>query len=149
MEIIKLFGDNIVNIDGSLNRKALAEIIYEDFESKEKLDKLTFNFVCKEIKDQIQLLNTKTKYALIDAPLLFESNLDEICDIIIAVIADKKEKITRICLRDKVSEEIANKRLNIQQEDSYYISKSDYVIENNNEYKTKEKVKEICDKIKY
>ena len=66
----------------------------------------------------------------------------------IAVIAKKDLKIARICKRDNITEELANKRLEIQQNDEYYYSKANFVIENNEENNIDEKIKEICMKIK-
>ena len=150
IEIAKEFGLSVLQNDGELNRKALANIIYNDLNAKKRLDKITFNYVCKKIFEKIEILkkNKNIEYALIDAPLLLEAELDKICDFVIAVIARKDLKIARICKRDNITEELANKRLGIQQDDEYYISKSHFVIVNDDEKKTNEYIEEICLKIK-
>ena len=88
-KITKTFGEEILE-NGKLNRKKLADIIFSDKKQKEKIDKLTQKYVVDEIKKQVK--ESKNKLVLLDVPLLFETKLNEICDITIGVIADKKQK---------------------------------------------------------
>ncbi|MDE5945839.1 MAG: dephospho-CoA kinase, partial [Oscillospiraceae bacterium] len=69
---------------------------------------------------------------LLDAPTLFESNTDSICDIIISVIADKNSRARRIIERDNITPEQAESRINSQHTEKFFIENSDYYIENNN-----------------
>ena len=48
-EISKLFGDKVLDTIGSLNRKKLANLIFNNFDNKLELDKITFKFVVQEI----------------------------------------------------------------------------------------------------
>ena len=136
--IIEYFGIDILDNAGELKRKELASIIYDDDEKRNVLNSITFTYVVKEIKENINNLKNK-ELVVIDAPLLYESNLDKICDIVIGVIAKEEEKINRICKRDNISEEIAKKRLNIQLNDNYIKNKSDYIITNNGNMQELEK----------
>lgn len=139
---VELFGDKILT-NNKLNRKKIAEIIYKNDEKRKKLNAITYKYVVKVIKDEIKKIGGDI---IIDAPLLFESGLNKICDFTIGVIARKEIKIERICMRDKVDEKTALSRLNIQEEDSFYISKTNYIIENNGKL---EEInwEEICTKI--
>lgn len=130
--IIKSFGDEILDWQGELNRKKLANIIYEDEKKREQLNQLTFIYVVEEIKKQINKLNHK-KIIVIDAPLLFESKLNQVCDFVIAVIANKEKKIERICKRDGISREEAILRLNAQNTDEFFKENSDYILYNQEE----------------
>lgn len=130
--IIKSFGDEILDWQGELNRKKLANIIYEDEKKREQLNQLTFIYVVGEIKKQINKLNHK-KIIVIDAPLLFESKLNQVCDFVIAVIANKEKKIERICKRDGISREEAILRLNAQNTDEFFKENSDYILYNQEE----------------
>ena len=82
-------------------------------------------------KELLDLSKQNLDYVLIDAPLLFEANIDKKCDYIISVIAKENIKINRICNRDSITEEIANSRLSVQHNDEFFIQRSDFVIENN------------------
>lgn len=65
-----------------------------------------------EIKKIIN--KTKKKIIIVDAPLLFESKLDQICDFVISIIANEKVKIERICKRDGITKKEAESRLKAQ-----------------------------------
>lgn len=127
--IVEYFGTDILDDNGELKRKELANLIYDDKEKRNTLNKLTFTYVVKEIKDNINRLKDK-ELIVIDAPLLYESNLDKVCDIVIGVIANEEEKIQRICERDNISIEVAKKRLNIQLSNNFIKDRADYVIFN-------------------
>lgn len=130
--IVECFGITILDETGELNRKKLATIIYEDNEKRKILNNLTFKYVVKEIKENINKLKGK-ELVVIDAPLLFESDLDKLCDIVIGIIAKEEDKINRICKRDNIGKDLAIKRLKIQLNDEYLIQNSDYVIYNDGE----------------
>lgn len=136
--IIDYFGTDIVNKKGELKRKELANIIYEDEHKREQLNKLTFIYVVDEIKKNINKLKDK-ELIVIDAPLLFESKLNQVCDIVIGVIAKEEDKIERICNRDNIDEEAAQKRLDIQKDDKYIKDNSDYIIYNDADIQNLEK----------
>lgn len=136
--IVEYFGIDILDSMGELKRKELANIIYENDEKRKELNNLTFTYVVKEIKQNINDLQDK-ELIVIDAPLLYESNLDKVCDIVIGVVAKEEDKIDRICKRDNISREIAKKRLNIQLKDDYIKDKADYIIVNNGNLEELEK----------
>ena len=135
--IVDCFGSKIVNRQGELNRKKLASIIFEDEKKREELNKLTFIYVVDEIKRRISKL--KKDIIVVNAPLLFESNLNQICDFVIAIIADRDIQIERIMKRDNLTKEAAEKRLNMQNTDDFYIENADYIIHNKGDIKDIEK----------
>ena len=74
--------------------------------------------------------------------------MEKICDYVIALVAEDKEKVLRICRRDNISEELAKKRLEIQNNNEFFVSKADFVIHNDGSLEKLEKsLKEIIDKI--
>lgn len=129
-EMVKLFGKECLLENKMINRKKVAEIIYSDDEKRSKLNDLTFNYVVEKMKKDLSNIKDKD-YVIIDAPLLYEAGVDKLCDKVIAVVAESKNKVKRICLRDGIDENFAKKRLKIQNEDNFYIEKADYVIYNN------------------
>lgn len=148
-KIVNLFGNEILNDDRNLNRKAIAKIIYNNHEKRKKLNELTFKYVTKEIRNQIIIAKKdKFDYIVIDVPLLYEAKIEEICDKVIAVIAEDKKKIIRICIRDNISKDSAIKRLQIQNDNKFFIKKADEIIYNNGTMISLEKsLKEIIKKI--
>lgn len=144
-EMVKLFGKECLLEDNMLNRKKIAEIIYQDEAKRESLNNLTFNYVVKKMKKDLSKIKDKD-LVIIDAPLLYEAGVDKLCDKVIAIIAEKSNKVKRICLRDGIDELFAKKRLLIQNEDDFYINKADYVIYNNKDFKElEESIKKVLE----
>lgn len=146
--IKETFGEEVFLEDGNLNRKKLAKKIYNDNVARENLNKLTFNYVVKEIISRIiNISSEKIEFAIIDAPLLFESKLDRCCDYVIALVADFDLKVRRICKRDKIDVETAKSRLNIQNEDVFYTEKANFVIHNSENSDLKAEIEKIFKEI--
>ncbi len=143
-KIIDHFGEDIVYKNGALNRKKLANIIYHDNEKREKLNQCTFEYIVQEIKEKISHVTDK-QMIVIDAPLLYESGLDSICDTVIAVLGNKQEQIERICVRDGISEEEAESRIAIQNDNDFFKENADIIIDNTG---TIEQLKEQIQKLK-
>lgn len=144
------FGKELFFEDGNLNRKALASKIYSESSARENLNKLTFRYVVDEMLyriKQITLNETNIEFVVIDAPLLLEAGLDDVCDYVVALVADFDLKVKRICKRDNIDEETAKSRLNIQNEDSFYIEKADFVIHNSENSDLKIEIEKIFEKI--
>ena len=144
-EIITEFGEKILDENHKLKRQELANIIFEDKTKKEKLDKLTQKYVVEEIKRQIE--KSKAQLIILDVPLLFESKLNEICNITIGVIANQQEEIQRICARDNITVEQAITRLKNQNDNEFFIENCDYIVENTNLENTQEELNKILLKV--
>lgn len=112
-----------------INRPKLAQIIFSNNQKREELNKITCLYIAKKIEEEAKMENQNI---IIDAPLLIETNLNKICDIVISVIANKDIKIERICKRDNVDKKTAEQRLNSQLSENTYIKNSNYVLINNN-----------------
>lgn len=141
-EIVKQFGKEILLENGEMNRPKLAQIIYSNNEKREKLNSCTLKYIKEEIQKEIQKANNSKEYKIIviDAPLLFEAELEKLCKFVIAVISENKNlQVQRIVKRDGITEEQAEARLNAQKSNDFYTSKSKFVIVNDGELKEVEK----------
>ncbi len=127
-KLVAAFGDSI--IDGEkLNRKALAKKAFARQEKTELLNKIVLPIVVEEIN--LLIKNSENDNILLDAPTLFESGADSICDITIGVIADEQIRSRRIILRDNLTPEQAAARIKAGKTDEFYKEKCHYVIKNN------------------
>ena len=128
-EIVASFGTEILLDTGELDRRKLADIIYKSEEKRKDLNAITFKYIIAEIEREIR--ETQEKLIIIDAPLLFEANMQSLCDVTIAVITRNLEiQITRIMERDAITKEQAINRLKAQHSNEFYISKFNYSIVN-------------------
>ena len=132
IELAQTFGNDILNPDGSLNRKKLASIAFSDKQKHLILNKITHFHILNEVRNRLNIERENGKAAaIVDAPLLYESGFDKECDVIIAVTADESLRIKRIIERDNISIDEIKQRLSKQGDDSFYTQKANYVITNN------------------
>ncbi len=150
-EIVDIFKEDILKSDGTLNRKALGNIVFTDKTKLEMLNTIIYPYITSEILNEIKhLSDCGKKLVLLDAPTLFESHADDFCEIIISVLADEEIREERIINRDGLTKKQANDRMNSQLDAEYFASHSDYVIENNDTLESLSSIsKEVSDKIKY
>lgn len=121
---------------GVLDRKSLAKIVFSNKEELHKLNTIVHKYVIEEIKKAI--VQCEAEFFVIDAIALIESGLSSMCDVTVAVIADKDVRLERIMARDNLTEKEALMRINAQKSDSFYIENCDFVIYNNNGVDEKE-----------
>ncbi len=149
-EIFDYFGEAVRNSDGSLNRKALAKIVFTDKKKLESLNSICYPFITEEIFRKInQFAEQECHFILLDAPTLFESRASDFCDMIISVVANPEIRCARIMARDTMTEQAARERMNAQLDETFFIQHSDYVIHNNgNLEQLSELSGEVADKVK-
>lgn len=112
---------------GKLDRKALGSIVFQDQEALAALNRITHGAVKEEVSRR---LLTAPKLAAIDAIGLFESGLDKLCQLTIAVVAPEEDRITRLMLRDHISREYALARIAAQPSQEEFRRRCDYCLEN-------------------
>lgn len=123
------FGCDIINEDGSLNRKRLAKKAFSSEKNTKLLNEITHPYIIRLTKQRIsELFAEGYKIVVFDAPQLFESESNKLCDIIISVLASKKCRLARIVSRDSISEEQALARMKVQLSEEYFKEHSDYTI---------------------
>ena len=130
-EIVRFFGQTVILPDGQLNRRETARIIFSDEKKRLALNGIMYPYISYIIIDKAFSCKEKSRF-LLDAPTLFESGIDDLCDYIVSVVADKKITAERITERDGITKEEALARLSSQYSSDYYKSRSDYYAENNN-----------------
>jgi dephospho-CoA kinase len=128
LELGKEFGNEIIN-NGALNRRILAPIVFNDKEKLLILNKISHKHIRAEIEKIITSLPEET-VVLLDAPTLFESGIDEMCDLIIGVVASDEICVSRIVKRDNITEEEAKLRLANQYSLEFIIDNCDCIIYN-------------------
>ena len=117
-----------------LDRKAMADLVFRDNEVKEQFDQLMHQEIISIIDRNIsELKKTDARGILLDAPLLFETNINDRCDVVILIIADMDERIDRVSQRDDADEEDIRDRINNQMSDEEKAKYADFVIDNSGE----------------
>lgn len=100
-EIAKTFSPAVLNPDGTLNRRALGKIVFANPHQLRRLEAILYPAIIKQIKKTIQVcVQNGERLVVLDAPTLFESGCDKLCDKIIAVCAGEQTRFARLLLRD-------------------------------------------------
>lgn len=101
--IAEKFGaDHILLTDGSLNRRALREIIFADSSKKLWLESLLHPLIRQEIIQRLQA--SKPPYCLLVSPLLLETDQHELCNRVLLIDAPENLQVSRTQQRDQTSE---------------------------------------------
>lgn len=131
-EIIAYYGTGILDEDGNIIRKKLGEIVFHDEEKLAFLNWCTHKYICAEVDSRIaaaKAAGTATAIVL-DAPLLLEAGLEQVCDVVWVVYADPEVRAQRVMARDGVTYELAKARIANQKSWEEYKQAADIVIDN-------------------
>ena len=129
--VFENFGENIKNSDGSLNRKALGNIVFNDDQKLVILNGLTHPKIKEKILNKIdEIRNIGKSLVVIDAALLIEGGYLDILDKLIVITCKESIQISRIQLRDNLTKEQAISRMNSQMSQDEKIKYADYIIDN-------------------
>ncbi|MEL1254728.1 dephospho-CoA kinase [Flavobacterium sp. DGU38] len=140
-EIKAVFGDFLFENE-VLNRAELAKIVFNDSEKLNQLNAIVHPAVKKDFELWLEK-NVNYDYVIYEAAILFESGRYTDCDIIITVTAPEETRIERVIKRDKTDREQVLNRMKMQWKDEERISKSNFVIFNENLKTAKEEVVKI------
>ena len=133
IKVVKEFGNEYLNQDKTINRKKLGEVVFSDKNKLKKLNKITLPLIIKKMLDDVY--SSSSEYILMDAPLLLDCELKDVCDEIVYVYADREILIERIIKRDGITRKVAENRINSQKKDEYFRKYATIIIENNNSEK--------------
>lgn len=98
-----VFGDWVLLANGSLDRRALREHIFQFPEARQSLEKITHPAIRQSIIQQLQ--HAESPYVILVSPLLFETNQHELVQRTLLVDADEQTQLERASQRDSQSEE--------------------------------------------
>jgi dephospho-CoA kinase len=144
-EKIKHQFGNDVYADGKLNRKKLAEIVFNAPEKLEQLNALTHPATIKDAENWMK--KQTTPYSIKEAALIFESGAQENLDYVIGVTAPAPLRIQRTMQRDGVTREEVISRMNKQMDESIKMKLCDFVLKNDEQEMLLPQVLELHNKL--
>ena len=113
---------------GTLQRKKLGAIVFNDPAALEELNAITHTAIKKEV---LRRLERAPGLAAIDAIALFESGLSQLCDVTVAVTAPEEDRVKRLMARDGISEAYARNRIAAQHNEAWFRERCGHILENN------------------
>jgi dephospho-CoA kinase len=113
--------------NGRLQRKKLGAIVFADPQALEDLNRITHHAITADVLRQ---LAAKPALAAIDAIGLFESGLNGLCDVTVAITAPTEDRIRRLMARDGISMDYARSRIDAQPSNEDFSARCDHTLEN-------------------
>lgn len=131
-ELVFYFGREILDENGELKRKELADIVFNDKVKLHALETITHKHIARKIEEGVENIKSagKTEVLVIDAPIPVEHGFLDLVDEVWVVAADRETRIKRIMDRSCYSYGEASGRINAQKKDEDYIRLADEVLYN-------------------
>ena len=130
--ILEHFGPDFINSDGSLNRGAMRDLVFQEPKYKAILEEGTTKVVLEDIeKIKQEKASSGEKALFFDIPLLFETHQEENYDQVWVVTADYEIRKSRVMERDKIEPSIIDLIMDSQSEEERKVESADVVFKNN------------------
>ncbi len=144
--LIQLFGNHIYDSNNKLNKKMLADLIFNDESLLEKVN----NLIHPAVRDEFILWHQKqnSKYVVHEAAILFESGFYKMMDFNILVSAPEITRIERVVKRDKIQPEKVESRIKKQWSDEEKRKLANIELVNDNKHLLIPQILEIDKKLK-
>lgn len=131
-QIVATFGKNVLQADGTLDRKQLGAIIFGDEQKRERLNQIVHPAVRQLMKKQADLYEQRGyPRVVLDIPLLYESNLFHMVNQVWLVYVDEATQLRRLIERDGSTETEAKQRIAAQMPLTAKKAQADVLIDNN------------------
>lgn len=138
--IVRLFGQQITDEAGNLNRKRIAELIFRDGEKLEQMNRIVHPAVKEYIRKAIE--NEKkldTAFVFVEAALLIEDHYDEICDELWYIYADERLRRARLKSDRNYTDERIDGIMENQLSEEEFSEACDFEIDNSGEFEETKK----------
>lgn len=128
-KIQAIFEENIMTDSGNLDRKKIAEIVFNAPEKLTELNKIVHPAVKIHFDNWVKK-HKNTPFIIKEAAILFETGGNLTCDKVILVTAPEELRIERAMKRDKVDRASVMKRIQNQWSEEEKIKRSDFIVNN-------------------
>jgi dephospho-CoA kinase len=126
--VAQRFGAHMVRGDGTLDRAALARIVFSDRTARADLEAIVHPDVYRRIREWFAQLPHGTPVAMADIPLLFETGHEHDFDAVVVAACTLEEQLRRLVARDGLPEADARARLEAQSPIDEKVRRAHYVI---------------------
>ena len=131
-ETIDAFGEGVLRPDGSIDRGALARIVFSDESRRAALKSIIHPRVAADMLEEAEEIcrQNPNTVVVLDVPLLFECDMDKTLDASVLVAAEDERRIERVVLRDGSAREDVAARIRAQMPQEEKRLRADYVLSN-------------------
>ena len=126
--VTQRFGAHLVREDGTLDRAALARIVFSDRTARADLEAIVHPDVYRRIREWFAQLPHGTPVAIADIPLLFETGHEHDFDAVVVAACTPEKQLRRLVARDGLSETDARARLEAQSPIDEKVRRAHFVV---------------------
>lgn len=136
-EIVKVFGPEVLDAEGALDRKKLGAIVFDDADLRKKLEQITHPRIAALSMQRMAAIATSgAPYGLYEAALLVEKGTHHAMNGLVVVAASPEVQLARVMKRDGLDEAAARARLAAQMPLADKIAAATWVIWNDGDLDT-------------
>jgi dephospho-CoA kinase len=131
-EVVRQFGKEILDTDGTVDRIRLGGIVFADDQKREALNRIIHPAVDRMWKEDIERLRKagQSRVAVVAIPLLYEVGAESEFDCVVAVACSEQTQLSRLAARKGLSETQARARICAQWPLAAKMDRADFVIWN-------------------
>jgi dephospho-CoA kinase len=127
--VVRRFGTDVCDADGTLNRKKLGAIVFHDQHARRDLEQIVHPYVREMTERWFASLDPeRVPFAIADIPLLFEGHREADFDAVVVTACEPATQLNRLMTRDGLGEAEARQRIAAQWPLQEKIARADYVI---------------------
>ena len=113
-EVVKVFGPDILQENGEINRQALGALVFNHPDKLKQLDELMAPFLQESILAAIKQASQNQNLVIVDVPLMYEKGYDEWMDQVAVVYCTPNQQLKRLMQRNQLTEKEAKQRIDSQ-----------------------------------
>jgi dephospho-CoA kinase len=129
-QVAERFGHHVLRLDGSVDRKAIAAVVFNNPCELHWLNSQLHPRVMTDFHEWKIRCNDNIPYVILESAILYESHLDKEVDFVVDVYLEKEERLRRLELRDHVSRDLLEARMANQMNEEEKRDRADFVIHN-------------------
>lgn len=131
-EVVRVFGPDMLNADGTLNRKQLGKLVFESDAQRKRLEELLHPAIIRLLQERMAEAERlqPDKLVVADVPLLYEAQMEDMFQEVLVVAASREVQLERLVQRDGLSMEEAKLRIDAQMPLEWKTEWADTVIDN-------------------
>lgn len=135
-ELVHEFGVDILDINGGIDRSALADKVFGSRDALNKLNSITHKYVMRKVSALASSAEKLGIHVAIDAPTLLEAGGDQICGMTVGILAPKPQRASRLAARDgdhRTPQQLRS-RIDASKPDEFYSERCDRIFRNDKGY---------------
>lgn len=138
-KIVKSFGKDIIDSDGEIDRKKMADIIFKDNEARKRLDDIVHPEVIEYVARYIDERKGMDGIMIFETAIMYECKCDQLCDEVWYVYVPADIRIKRLSDNRGYSVEKSRAIIANQKPDEFFTEKADRIIKNDGSFEELDK----------